>query len=142
MVENEKGLVAIATMYFMQIYEDSKPKKFEEALHNILTTMRKPWGERGPSQLARPGASAVRPHGPIALGRARARSVPRSACPGASAVRPTVRSPWGECGPSHGPLALGRARSVQRSDRPGESTVRPTVRSPERGPSHGPLALG
>ena len=39
LVEDEKGLVAIATSYFSQIFESSNPEDIEEALAHVPTTI-------------------------------------------------------------------------------------------------------
>ena len=38
-VEDEEGLVAIATSYFRQIFESANPKDIAEALENVSTTI-------------------------------------------------------------------------------------------------------
>ena len=39
LVEDEEGLVAIATSYFRQIFESSNPDDIEEALSEVSTTI-------------------------------------------------------------------------------------------------------
>ncbi|XP_056846710.1 uncharacterized protein LOC130497708 [Raphanus sativus] len=44
-VEDEEGLVAIATSYFRQIFESSNPQDIEEALSEVPTTITEPMNE-------------------------------------------------------------------------------------------------
>ena len=44
-VEDEEGLVAIATSYFRQIFESSNPKDIEEALSEVSTTIAGPMND-------------------------------------------------------------------------------------------------